>query len=121
MTGYLAAQEGEVSALPETHPHAAPGRVPKTGGIAADQLRSVIERLERLQEEKQGIADDIKDLFTEAKGNGLDVPTIKKIIKLRAMDAAERDEAEHMLDTYKRALGMQPDLFDNNPQQHEQI
>ncbi|HEX3747626.1 MAG TPA: DUF2312 domain-containing protein [Bryobacteraceae bacterium] len=87
---------------------------PRTGGIAADQLRSVIERLERLHEEKAGIASDIKDLFAEAKGNGLDVPTLRKILKLRAMDAAERDEAEHLLHTYCVALGLQPDLFETH-------
>lgn len=82
----------------------------KVGGIAADQLRSIIERIERLEEEKTGIASDIKDVFAEAKGNGYDVKTLRKIISLRKQDAAERDEAEHLLDTYRRALGMLPEL-----------
>jgi len=85
-------------------------KVMKTGGIAGDQLKSIIERIERLEEEKSGIASDIKDIFAEAKGNGYDVKTLRKVISLRKQDAAERDEAEHLLDTYKRALGMIPDF-----------
>ena len=80
------------------------------GGIAADQLRSIIERIEKLEEEKAGIASDIKDVFAEAKGNGYDPKTLRKILQLRKQDAAERDEAEHLLDVYKRALGMLPEL-----------
>lgn len=82
----------------------------KTGGIAADQLKTIVERIERLEEEKSGIASDIKDIFAEAKGNGYDVKTLRKVISLRKQDAAQRDEEEHLLDTYKRALGMAPDL-----------
>ncbi len=82
----------------------------KVGGIAVEQLRSIIERIERLEEEKSGIASDIKDIFAEAKGNGYDVKTLRKVISLRKQDAAERDEQEHLLDTYKRALGMAPDI-----------
>lgn len=85
-------------------------RPPRAGGIAVEQLRSIIERIERLNEEKAGIASDIKDVFAEARGNGYDVKTLRQIIKLRKQDAAERDEAEHMLDTYRRALGMIPEL-----------
>lgn len=85
-------------------------KVMKSGGIAADQLKSIIERIERLEEEKSGIASDIKDIFAEAKGNGYDVKTLRKVISLRKKDAAERDEEEHLLDTYKRALGMIPDF-----------
>jgi uncharacterized protein (UPF0335 family) len=75
-------------------------------GIAAEHLRSLIERIERLEEEKAGIASDIKDIFTEAKGNGFDTKTMKQIIKLRKMDASERAEYEALLDIYKAALGM---------------
>lgn len=82
----------------------------KVGGIAVEQLKSIIERIERLEEEKSGIASDIKDIFAEAKGNGYDVKTLRKVISLRKQDAAERDEQEHLLDTYKRALGMAPEL-----------
>lgn len=84
------------------------------GNIAADQLRSYIERIERLTEEKQSIADDIRDVFAEAKGSGFDVPTMREILKLRKLDTDERQQKEHMLDLYAVALGMssQPDLFD---------
>src|ERR1700722_4487444 len=84
----------------------------RVGGIAVDQLRSVISRVEKLEEEKAGIAADIRDVFTEAKGNGFDVKAIRKILKLRKMDEQEREESEIVLETYCRALGMTPDLFD---------
>lgn len=81
--------------------------------VAADQLRSIIERIERLEEEKKTIADDIKDVFSEAKANGFDTKAIKAILKIRKKDEAERTEEEMILDTYMKALGMrQPDLFD---------
>jgi uncharacterized protein (UPF0335 family) len=76
------------------------------GGIAGDQLRSFIERLERLEEEKKGIADDIRDVFAEAKGNGFDIKIIRQILKIRKMKDAERSEEEELLDLYKQALGM---------------
>lgn len=85
----------------------------KTGGIAVDQLKSVIGRIEKLEDEKSGLAADIKDVYAEAKGNGFDTKAIKKIISLRKLDAQEREEQETILDTYLRALGMQPDLFDD--------
>lgn len=85
---------------------------PRTGGVAVDQLKSVIARIEKLEEEKSNIAADIKDVFAEAKANGFEVKAIRQIIKLRKMDAQEREEEETILDTYMRALGMQPDLFD---------
>lgn len=81
----------------------------KTGsnsGVASDQLRSIVERVERLEEEKKSIADDIKEIYAEAKGNGFDPKTIKEIVKLRALDANERAEREALLDIYKAALGM---------------
>ena len=74
--------------------------------IAADQLRLLIERIERLEEEKKGIADDIADVFGEAKSTGFDVKTIRTIIRLRKMEKHHRDEAEAMLELYKQALGM---------------
>lgn len=83
----------------------------RVGGVAADQLRSVIERVERLEEEKAGIAADIKDVLAEARGNGFDVPTIRKILKMRKQDASEREEQETILDVYMNALGMLP-LFE---------
>ena len=76
------------------------------GGIAVDRLRSLIERIERLEEEKKGIQSDVRDVFAEAKGAGFDVKIMKAVIKLRKMNAADRDEAEILLDTYCRALDM---------------
>lgn len=84
----------------------------RAGGVAADQLRSIIERIERLTEEKDAIVADIRDVFAEAKGNGFDVKALRQIIKLRKMDAGERDEQECVLDMYRRALGMLPELDD---------
>lgn len=82
-------------------------------GVARDQLRSFIERIERLEEEKKTIADDIKDVFGEAKGMGFDPKILKEVIKIRKMDRDERMEREAILDTYLAALGMieQPDFF----------
>ena len=82
----------------------------KVGGVAAEQLRSIIQRVEKLEEEKAAIAADIRDVFSEAKGNGFDVPAIRQIIKLRKLDAQELEEQETILDTYRRALGMLPEL-----------
>lgn len=80
--------------------------------IAADQLKSIIERVEKLMEERAGIQSDIRDIMAEAKGNGYIPAAIRAIIKLRAKDAAEREEEEHILDTYKRALGLMPEFED---------
>ncbi|MEP9372833.1 DUF2312 domain-containing protein [Mesorhizobium sp. KR1-2] len=74
--------------------------------VAAGQLRAFIERIERLEEEKQTIADDIKDVFAEAKGTGFDTKALRTIIRLRKKDAAERQEEEAILDLYMAALGM---------------
>ena len=74
--------------------------------VAAGQLRALIERIERLEEEKKTIADDIKDVYAEAKGTGFDVPAIRQLVRLRKKDQAERQEAEAILDLYKAALGM---------------
>jgi uncharacterized protein (UPF0335 family) len=82
----------------------------KVGGVAVEQLRSIISRVEKLEEEKTGISADIRDVFAEAKGNGFDVKAIRAIIRLRKMDAQEREEQETVLDTYRRALGMLPEL-----------
>ena len=77
-----------------------------TENVSAEQLRLFIERIETLEEEKKGIADDIKDVYAEAKGTGFDTKTMKAIVRLRKMDAAARQEAEALLDTYKTALGL---------------
>jgi uncharacterized protein (UPF0335 family) len=74
--------------------------------IAAGQLRAFIERIERLEEEKQTIADDIKDVYAELKGTGFDAKAVRTIIRLRKKDAAERQEEEAVLDLYLAALGM---------------
>lgn len=74
------------------------------GGIAVDRLRSLIERVERLEEEKAGIASDIRDIFTEAKGAGFDTKAMRACIKLRKMRAADRDEQEYLIETYRKAL-----------------
>ena len=80
------------------------------GGISGEYLRSYIERIERLEEEKKAIADDIKEVFAEAKGNGFDTKTIRQILKIRGMDTSEVEEQDYLLDVYKRALGMLPEL-----------
>lgn len=82
----------------------------RVGGVAVDQLRSIIDRVEKLEEEKTAIAADIRDVFSEAKGNGFDVKALRQVMKLRKMDAAEREEQEAVVDTYRRALGMLPEL-----------
>jgi uncharacterized protein (UPF0335 family) len=74
--------------------------------VAAGQLKAFIERVERLEEEKQTIADDIKDIYTEMKGTGFDTKAVRTIVKLRKKDQAERQEEEAILDLYKAALGM---------------
>lgn len=80
------------------------------GGLSAEHLRQFIERIERLEEEKKNIAEDIKEVFAEAKGSGFDTPTMRDILKLRKQDAADIEEAEYLLDTYKRVLGMLPEV-----------
>lgn len=79
--------------------------------VAKDQLRAFVERIERLEEEKKTINDDIKDIFAEAKGTGFDTKIMKRVIALRKKDDHERMEEEAILDSYLVALGMQPDLF----------
>jgi uncharacterized protein (UPF0335 family) len=79
---------------------------PKTGGIAADRLRSLVERIERLEEERKALANDIKDIYGEAKSAGFDVKVLRQVIRLRKQEPAEVEEQETLLDLYKRALGM---------------
>lgn len=74
--------------------------------VARDQLRTVVERIERLEEEKKSIADDIKEVYAEAKANGFDTKALRKIVALRKQDLNERMEQEAVLDTYMAALGM---------------
>jgi uncharacterized protein (UPF0335 family) len=75
-------------------------------GIAADRLRSLVERIERLNEERTALSSDIKDIYTEAKSAGFDVPALRALIAMRKKDASEVEEQETLLDVYKRAMGM---------------
>ncbi|WP_420140170.1 DUF2312 domain-containing protein [Sphingomonas sp.] len=75
--------------------------------VQSDKLRLFIERVERLEEEKKGMADDIRDVYAEAKSNGYDVKTMRRIVALRKMEKHQRDEAAALLETYANALGMQ--------------
>lgn len=77
------------------------------GGIAADALKSFIERIERLEEEKRGLSDDIKDVYAEAKSHGFDPKIMRQIIRLRKMPQHDRQEMEAILQTYLSALGME--------------
>ena len=74
--------------------------------VAAGQLRAIIERIERLHEERKALGDDIRNVYAEAKGTGFDTKAIKTLVRLRAMDSAERQEQETILDLYKAVLGM---------------
>ena len=79
---------------------------PTSQTVAAGQLRAFVERIERLEEDKKAIADDIKDVYGEAKANGFDTKVLRTIIRLRKQDASEREEQDAILDLYKAALGM---------------
>jgi uncharacterized protein (UPF0335 family) len=74
--------------------------------FAKDQLKAIIERIERLEEEKKATSDDIRDVYAEAKGNGFDVKALRSIVRLRKLDTDERREQQEVLDTYMHALGM---------------
>ncbi|WP_321340750.1 DUF2312 domain-containing protein [uncultured Cohaesibacter sp.] len=78
------------------------------GGVAADQLRAFVDRIERLEEEKKSISDDIKDVYAEAKGNGYDAKVMRQVVRMRKQDKNERDEMDALLDLYLHALGMAP-------------
>lgn len=76
------------------------------GNVAAEELRRLIERIERLEEEKKALGDDVKDVYAEAKSRGYDTKTIRAIVRLRRMETHVRQEAEALLETYKQALGL---------------
>lgn len=78
----------------------------EVGGIASEHLRSYIDRIERLEEEKAGLAADIREIYAEAKGNGFDAKTMRKIVSLRKLDQSDLNEQDALLDLYRRALGM---------------
>ena len=80
--------------------------MPDVGGIAGERLRSLIERIERLEEEKRTLSADIKEVYAEAKGTGFDVKALRTIVRLRKQDVDERREQETILETYMHALGM---------------
>ena len=79
------------------------------GGVAVERLRSFIERIERLEEEKRALSGDIKEVYAEAKGTGFEPKIMRQIVKIRKMDKDEVVEEESLLDLYKRALGMMPE------------
>ncbi|HZF32625.1 MAG TPA: DUF2312 domain-containing protein [Candidatus Angelobacter sp.] len=79
----------------------------KSGGIAADRLRSFLERIERLEEEKAGLTADIREVYAEAKGSGFDSKVMRQIVRLRKMDSADRQEQEALLEVYRRAIGLE--------------
>ena len=76
------------------------------GGIASDRLRSLIERIERLEEEKKALQSDIRDIFAEAKGAGFDVKAMRAVIRLRRMNVNDRESEEYLIDTYRKALDL---------------
>ena len=76
------------------------------GNIAADRLRSIIERIERLEEERKALGSDIKDIYAEAKSAGFDVAVLRQLIRIRKQEPADVEEQETLLDVYRRALGM---------------
>jgi len=78
----------------------------KAGGIAADRLRSIVDRIERLEEERKALSADIKDIYGEAKSAGFDVKVLRQLIRLRKQEPAEIEEQETLLDVYRHALGM---------------
>jgi len=80
--------------------------MPDAGGIAADRLKSFIERIERLEEEKAALAGDIREVYAEAKGTGFDTKIMRQVVRLRKMEPHDRSEQEQLLDLYKRAIGL---------------
>jgi uncharacterized protein (UPF0335 family) len=82
--------------------------VTKPQNVAKDHLKAFVERIERLEEEKKALADDIRDVYAEAKGNGFDVKALRTVIRMRKQDSNERQEQEALVDTYLVALGMAP-------------
>lgn len=79
----------------------------EVGGVAVERLRSFVERIERLEEERAALGADIREVYAEAKGNGFDTKVMRQVIKLRKMDASDRQEQDHLLELYKRALGLE--------------
>ena len=112
----IAAQRGELDGIEPLDPAVAsighnnpPEGQTMSTSIASDELRLLIERVERLEEEKRGIADDIKDVYAEAKARGFDTRTMRECVKLRRLETHVLQEREALLDTYKAALGLYSD------------
>lgn len=82
--------------------------------VAREQLKSIVERIERLEEEKKAIADDIRDIYAEAKANGFDTKVLRQVVSLRKKDLTERQEQDAIRDLYLQALGMLPDFEEDN-------
>jgi len=85
--------------------------------VAREQLKSVVERIERLEEEKKAIADDIRDVYAEAKANGFDTKVLRQVVSLRKKDLTERQEEEAVRDLYLQALGMLPEFEPQNSEE----
>lgn len=100
----IAAEYDEAPEVAESAP--ANDEARDVGGVAGERLRSFIDRIERLEEEKAVLMEDIKEVYAEAKGVGFDAKTIRKIVSLRKMDHEKRRESEELLDLYKSAIGM---------------
>lgn len=83
------------------------GETADVGGVAGKRLKSLIERVERLEEEKKGLSDDIKEIYAEAKGTGFEPKVIRRIVRLRKMDIEKRREEDELLELYKSAIGME--------------
>lgn len=96
-----------MSKIGHNKPPADEADVKDVGGVAGKRLKSFFDRIERLEEEKKGLGDDIKEVYAEAKGVGFDVKTMRKILKLRKMNTDARREQEELLELYKAAVGME--------------
>ncbi len=99
MTEIIGHNSGKISRFPGTE------RL-EVGGVVADRLRSIVERIERLNEERKALGDDIKDIFAEAQGVGFDVKVLRQLIRIRKQEPNDVEEQESMLDVYRHALGM---------------
>ncbi len=81
----------------------------EVGGIAVERLRSLVERIERIEEERQALGEDLKDIYAEAKSSGFDTKILRQVVRQRKIDARELEEQETILDLYRRALGFNPE------------
>jgi uncharacterized protein (UPF0335 family) len=98
--------ESNIAIVPQAAPEDESEAVQNVGGVTGAQLKSFIERIERLEEEKKAIAEDIKEIYSEAKGSGFDAKAMRTLVRLRSMDSEKRREEEDILDVYKAAIGL---------------